>query len=292
MSQNSYDEVIKTHYDKEASSHRESKSSTMADEIIRSKETEVIKGVVASYCKALSYQHETKGEDAVSQGPSNPPFSIIEVGCGNGYMMEQLHEGASFEATYLGVEMNGALREIAEKRFSNIDNVSIATGDIRQNDFIGGKFKILICQRVLINLLNFEDQKLALNNLLAKVDDGGLLIFCETFSSGLERLNIARKEFDLDPIEPPYHNLCLPDNFFEHDELAPLLDSDFQYQNIFSTHYYVSRVLYPAFVKALDVPFKRNSEFIKFMSSSLVDTKEVYSPLQFRIFKKISLEFG
>jgi 2-polyprenyl-3-methyl-5-hydroxy-6-metoxy-1,4-benzoquinol methylase len=290
MAQNSYDEVIKTHYDKEALNHRDSKYATMADEIIRTKETEVIKGVVASYCCAQSSEHEINEENVVDQGPSNIPFKIIEVGCGNGYMMEQLHNELSFEATYLGVEMNAALRNIAKDRFSNIGNIRIADGDIRENDFVAERFDVLICQRVLINLLNIKDQKLALNNLLSKVNDGGLLVFCETFLSGLERLNIARKEFNLDSIEAPYHNLCLPDNFFDHDELKSFMG--FQYENIFSTHYYVSRVLYPAFAKALDVPFKRNAEFIKFMSSALVDTEEVYSPLQFKIFKKSSPKVG
>jgi 2-polyprenyl-3-methyl-5-hydroxy-6-metoxy-1,4-benzoquinol methylase len=292
MAQNSYDEVIKTHYDKEASNHRDSKYSTMADEIIRSKETEVIQGAVASYCHAKCSKHEINIENPVSQGPRNTPFSIMEVGCGNGYMMKQLYDDTSFEAVYLGVEMNDALRKISEDRFLNISNVSIVPGDIRESNFVEGKFEILICQRVLINLLNLEDQKLALKNLLDKVNDGGLLVFCETFSSGLERLNIAREEFALDPIEAPYHNLCLPDDFFEHDKLTSYKNLDFQYENILSAHYYVSRVLYPAFAKALDVPFKRNSEFVKFMSSALVGTEEVYSPLQFRIFNKISPEFN
>ena len=48
------------------------------------------------------------------------------------------------------------------------------------------KFDLIICQRVLINLLNKNDQKKALRNLIEIVKTGGTLLFIETFKSGIK----------------------------------------------------------------------------------------------------------
>lgn len=182
---------------------------------------------------------------------------------------------------------------MASSRFNANDRVSILEGDIRDRDFSKGTTAdILICQRVLINLLAIEDQKEALSNIVASVKSpsawrsGGTLLFIESFASPLARLNEARSEFDLPPIPPAHHNLYLPDDFFKLQQLKPFrTDGLLMPPNFLSTHYYVTRVLH-AIVTPKNKPFKRNSEFVKFFTDALNQNAGDYSPLKLYIFEK------
>lgn len=275
-----YDETIEHHYEEVAQEHGFSSTSTMADEITRELESDVITRVVGKFLK----HRETEGVLG--------PATVMDVGCGNGYTLEVLAKCYPNE-NYIGVEKTSKLRSLALSRFSAKNNVKILEGDIRDRNFsIGVAADILLCQRVLINLLNADDQRLALNNILDVVISpqngrmGGILVFIESFSSPLARLNKARCEFDLPPILPAYHNLYLADDFFTVPGLSPSkIKGLFAPPNFLSTHYYVSRVLHPSLNK--DKPPKRNSEFVSFFSRALNQNIGDYSPLKCYCFNKV-----
>jgi len=71
-----YDQIISEHYREEAIAHGFESTSTMADRLIRQKETQAIKYFIEAYLK--------KRKDC------NEFFqaTIAEVGCGNGYTLE------------------------------------------------------------------------------------------------------------------------------------------------------------------------------------------------------------
>lgn len=274
-----YDKKIEEHYRKIAQEQGLSSTSTMADEITRDLETNATISFIDESLRMLKAKNVSK------------PARIVDVGCGNGYTLQVLSQRHP-EQFFLGIEKSEELRELALSRFIDKKNVSILEGDIRDKNFARGlTANILICQRVLINLLDIEDQKLALNNIINTVNPptiwhpGGSLLFIEAFLSTLMNLNEARNEFDLPPIYPAHHNLYLPDNFFETSRLKPFSTAANLPSNLLSTHYYVSRVLHPLFAK--DKPFKRNSEFVKFFTHALKENIGDYSPSKFHAFQRV-----
>lgn len=269
----SYDKNIQAHYNFVAQKDADSPNSTMADMFVRKSETSFIVNSIKKYCQE---------KQDFTNAPSKK-LKILDVGCGNGYTLETLIDYFP-EHQFWGLEPNDELRGIANNRF-NESNVSVTKGDIRLKDSMTyNDIDILICQRVIINLLDRQHQKEALNNIINQVKEGGLLIFIECFDSGLSVLNNARQEFDLPPLPPAHHNLYLNDSFFDNEDIAPF---ETESSNFLSTHYYVSRVLDPYLLQIGQKEFIRNSHFVSFLSEALPHSIGHYSPLRFLSFIKI-----
>lgn len=278
--QREYDQIIDQHYEKEAKEKGLSSCSTMSDEITRKVETDAIIDFVR---ECLSCRK--------AEGLSGPAL-ILDVGCGNGYTLEVLLNKYP-EHKFIGIENSAKLRELANTRFTSHENVNIKPGDIRDQNFIdSNSVDILICQRVIINLLSEEDQYLALDNIIKAVapknaqQNGGKLLFIESFKSALANLNKARDEFELPPISPAHHNLYLPDNFFDRSDIRPFVrDGSLSPPNFLSTHYFVSRVLHPILTSGK--PSQRNTEFVRFFSLALNQFVGDYAPLKLHMFEKV-----
>lgn len=266
-----YDEVVRTHYNSVAKAEAAAPSCTMADEIIRETETEVINNFV-----------EVGHQDMNFDGGTDRGLTVADVGCGNGYTLRQLNERQP-EHTYFGVEHNDELRALAEKNQAAL----IMRGDLRDPSSIDikpGSIDVLICQRVLINLMDPIDQKKGLETCIGLVRPGGRVLFIEVFQSGLDRLNDARAEWGLSPIPAAHHNLPLPDDFFEHPELETCSMLN---RHKLSKHYFVTRVMHDLFLHLYkgDAEFIRNSHFVRFFSAALLEAGN-YAPLQFVALKK------
>lgn len=269
MADRPYDDTIASHYRKIAEAAGDSASSTMLDEVIRARETDAIHRFVAWAADRLGREIE-----------------LADVGCGNGYTLDTLSVGFPLH-TYAGYELTDELRAIAEQRFRDRD-VTIAPGDIREANFSAGRrFDVLVSQRVLINLLDADDQKRALDHLIETVHVDGFLLFIEAFGTPLARLNVARDEVGLDAISPAHHNLYLEDGFFDVERLEPIEGDVWGVPtNDLSTHYFVSRVLAPYMFR--ERGFKRNSEIAAFFSAALPPAIGDYSPLHVRAFRRVS----
>jgi len=282
-----YDDTIGRHYDKVAEECGLSPQCTMADEIIRNKETTVILEFVESAASEFAADVAPSHDAAVSAGRPRA-LTVLDVGCGNGYTLKTVATELA-ACSYIGIEYNDKLRELAKQQVDGLANVSVLPGDIRVResiDLADGCVDILVCQRVLINLLSDADAKLALDNIVSLVRPNGRLLFIESFLAGLANLNEARAEFGLEPIGPAHHNRYLEEDFFSHPGLQPCADNRRVAKNALSTHYYVTRVLHSALCKGMQSEFTRNSHFVKFLSSALPDGIGDYAPLQFRFFVK------
>ena len=175
----------------------------MSNNFIRNSETDFIVNQINLYLK--------------KQQINDKNISLIDVGCGNGYTLETLSKTFTFD--FYGIELTDSLRKIANDRLKNY-GIKINKGDIRKSsDLQEKKFQILLSQRVLINLLNRDDQLKALDNLIAAVKKGELLIFIECFNTPLYHLNKCRKDFLLDPMSPSHHNLYLQDKIFNNKNI-------------------------------------------------------------------------
>ena len=277
-----YDATIKQHYDRVAQTDKAAPTSTMADLYVREKETAFISSQIAEYTHQRKLKH-LDGEQYARKPGNDSKLSVLDVGCGNGYTLERISESFP-DFDFKGIEFNASLREIAAKRFLKKD-IPISEGDIRiLSSLPQKKCDILICQRVIINLLDATDQKTALSNLVEIVNPKGLLIFIECLKSGLANLNSARSEFELGELPPAHHNLYLEDDFFSHPSLKEFDNSKLEG---FSTHYFVSRVLHPTFLNGNKPDFVRNSHFVSFFSQALPDSIGKYSPLKLFAFTKL-----
>ena len=269
-----YDDTILRHYRTVANEAGDQPASTMADERTRQLETELIEDFV----REVLHRWRRRGKE-------DEQLQCVDVGCGNGYTLSVLNQ--VFPRLKLtGFEYTPELRDIARRRFPE-GTIQILPADVRGPKFAGDmRADILICQRVLINLLDFTDQAAALRHLVQATNPGGYLLLIEAFQSGLERLNEARAEFDLEAIPPAHHNLYLPDDFFsDQSELHELQDSDVQVaRNFLSTHYFVTRVFHPLMLG--NRPFKRNSHWVSFFSQALLPNIGDYSPIRAYAFQR------
>lgn len=265
-----YDEEILQHYKEVADSEGDSLTSTMADERARALETGVIISAVDYLCK---------------QSAAIPAaLKVADIGCGNGYTLEILSQHYP-KIQLFGFEYTPQLRAIAQKRFKGNDRVVISPVDIRRQETLGTQvFDLIICQRVLINLLDVNHQQQALKNMAGVLKEQGFLVSIEAYESGLANLNAARAEFDLPPIPPAYHNLNLRDDFFAHCTQLKRLNIPEIPPNFMSTHHFAARVIHPILLG--NKPFKRNSLLVQFLSQALKSNTGDFSAIRAAIFIK------
>ena len=255
-----YDKIIKDHYDKVALLQKKSPSSTMKDKKIRNLETDFI----------LSELNKFKKKK----------MKILDVGCGNDYTLSLISKKYKKFVLH-GFEQNLSLLKLASERLRN--KAKIFHKDIRSIDKNSKKFDLIICQRVIINILNSTDQKKVLKNLIGLVKKNGVLLFIETFESSIKNLNKIRKSFKLKPIKHAHHNKPLNDKFFKNKKLKEFyVDKNKE----LSSHYLIARVLHPIYMIANREKFQHNSNFVNFFSNELTGKSDFYSHIKLLKFKK------
>lgn len=171
-------------------------------------------------------------------------LSILEVGCGNGYVAEALVK--IFDVDLDAFDFSKDMVEIAKTRKiqDGKGRVKFAQKDILILDALE-KYDVVFSERCLQNLASWDDQKKGLKNIARALKRGGEYIMLESFWTGLNNLNAARRELDLEEIPESWHN-----RFFVEDETTQYMESvgcRYVDQNCFlSGYYFGSRVLLPA----------------------------------------------
>ena len=266
------DELIREHYRKIALKDGASPRSTMEDDHVREKELEWI----ISYRNLIRRQH----------GHS---LHVLDLGCGNGYALEQLSSSGS-DDRLSGVDFSADLLEIANGR--GLKGCSVSQGDARELAFDDATFDFVYTERCLINILDEQEQIRALNEIARVLKPGGDYLMIECFTDGLENNNKARVDCGLAPLKAAYHNRYFDKDVFHAAirgkfkalEAADLDAAAFQHRsNFLSSYYFISRVLYPASVHGGEVV--RNSEMAKFFS--FLPPVGNYSPIQAYVLRKI-----
>jgi ubiquinone/menaquinone biosynthesis C-methylase UbiE len=236
-----YTLLVKEHYRKQALEHGSSLTSTMTDYNTRRLEIENLIALL------------------------NDGDMCLEVGCGNGASSIEISKSRNLNL--MCIDFSSDLLEIAKKQA--VDNIlgkiKFEFGDVLDLSF-NAVFDSIFTERCIINLMTWDDQRQALTNLSRALKSDGRLILLEAFSDGLEALNKARQEVGLDSIPPAYHNLHL-----KKELVLPHLEScglNFVGENNFlSSHYFGSRVLYPALAKAANLTVVGNSAFDQFFAN-------------------------
>lgn len=263
-----YEDTIIKHYDEQAEMHGLEPSSTMLDSITRSMESsaiiEIVRYIAQSEASALH---------------------VLEVGCGNGYLLGLLRE--QFPDMILdGIDFTPAMVTLARER--TVVRCNVGQGDVRDLKFPDAWCDVIISERCLINLLSIQDQTRGLGEIWRVLKTGGYLVLLEAFQDGLANLNKARTELGLSANRVPYHNA-----WFDKDQFCQIVQDLFELiqpnevdpqlpaSNFLSSHYFVSRVLYPAITRA-DIIY--NTEFVSFFS--FLPPNGNYSPVQLYLLKK------
>jgi ubiquinone/menaquinone biosynthesis C-methylase UbiE len=264
-----YRDVILGHYRKEAEEHGKDASSTMRDEITRGRE-------IASLLRVLEFLK--------SRGA--PATNVLDIGCGNAYLLEVLRKHHP-SAALTGLEYTPEMVALAHGR--GVAQCEIEQGDVCALPFADAAFDVVITERCIINVMDRAHQADALRQVARVLAPGGHYLCIEAFTDGLAELNQARGELGLPPNEVPYHNLWFdkpwfletiaPD--FEVIDLAAHRDPTLPAPNFLSSHYFVSRVLYPAVTRS---PMLYNTHLVKFFA--FLPPMGNYAAIQFHLLQK------
>lgn len=174
-------------------------------------------------------------------GELNSAMSVLEVGCGNGYLTQEIRKRVSRVTSFdYSEEMIAVAKEVCGE-----ENNSFFVGSVLDPDVVDEQFDALLCVRVLINLNSTEEQKQAIENMAKWVKPGGRLILVEGYQDGFDSLSELRNQIGLSPVEPAKIN-CY--SMFE--TLRSVVDEYFHITNDWNSGFYdvMTRVAYPLLV--------------------------------------------
>jgi SAM-dependent methyltransferase len=261
------DTRILDHYRQEATEHELRPTSTMKDETTRELE-------VSSILACLDHIV-----------PSTSSAHLLEIGCGNGHLLGHIRD--RFPTLGLvGLDLSPEMVELARAR--NVPSSEIVVGDVRRLSFPDAHFDVVVSERCLINILDIKAQGTALSELARVLVPGGHLVLIEAFTDGAANLNRAREELGLPAIPMTHHNLWFDKSWFLEtmagrlEVVAPEADdSPLPPWNFLSSHFFISRVLYPAVTRA---GLAYNTEFVKFFR--FLPPHGDFSPIQLFLLRK------
>ena len=264
-----YSDHILRHYRSEAELFGSDASSTMRDETTRAREIAAIHRL---------FDHVR----SLNKGAKD----VVDIGCGNGFLLERLRVHAP-DVALTGLEYTPEMVEIARKR--NVSGCTVTQGDVRELPFPDASFDLAITERCIINVMDRDDQARSLREVARILRPGGYFICIEAFMDGLDALNEARAELGLEPNAVAHHNIWFDKQWFldtikpvfEVAELDENADPPLPTPNFLSSHYFISRVLYPSVTKREII---YNTHFVKFFG--FLPPIGNYSAIQIYLLKK------
>jgi ubiquinone/menaquinone biosynthesis C-methylase UbiE len=271
------DEMVQAHYQSVAEKYGDSPQSTMEDEVVREKEIHQI----LNFISGLEHLAD------------NQPLRVLDLGCGNGYALTALSK-AHPANHYYGTDFSEALLAIARTRESA--DCEFRHADARDLPFEDGFFDAVYTERCLINILDWEQQRRALQEIARVLKPGGSYLMIECFTDGLDNNNRARQECGLGEIKAAYHNkyfekdVCFKEitdwfTVVSPDESNGQKSFEIPESNFLSSHYFIARVLHPLVTRGTAV---KNTEFVKFFS--FLPPTGNYSPIQAYVLRKKTSE--
>jgi SAM-dependent methyltransferase len=188
---------------------------------------------------------------------------ILDAGCGEaeGTIVYSSVPGAVVHA----VDFSETRLQKARERLEGRSNVTC-----KQVDFLGtyqldDDYDVVVSQRFLINLMEWELQQRVLLDLAAMLKPGGRLLMLEGSRQGVDSLNEFRAAMGLEPIPVKWHNL-----FFDDGALVGFM-GEHQYRLVaeegLGTYFLLTRGIRPV----LDQTLNWDSDFNRLAAAARTD---------------------
>lgn len=198
-----------------------------------------------------------------------PSDRILEVGCGNGFLTNTLRQKVSHvDAFDYAENMIEKAKDIYGEKNNRFFHDNVLAPSNWQN-----QYDAIVCVRVLINLRDFEEQKVAVENMRTALRPGGRLFLVEGYRDGFDALNRLRVASGIDPLVPASINF-----YSGLEAMRSELNKGFGVGDDFHTGSfdYLTRVVYPALVGAANA--SGHSEF----HAKILPLAMAFNPDQFR----------
>jgi SAM-dependent methyltransferase len=172
-----------------------------------------------------------------------PTARVVEIGCGNGFVTQQIRSRVAYVD---GFDFAENMIERARMTYGETNN------HFFQDDVLDPKktrepYDAGLCVRVLMNLRDLEEQKAAIRNIAKMLRPAGRLILVEGFRDGFDTLTGFRQAIGLSPVIPARHN------FYSYlADIMPTLNEQFLVEQTWHTGLYdfLTRVVFPCLVGA------------------------------------------
>lgn len=206
---------------------------------------------------------------------------LLEVGCGNGYLTQQLRECVRHVDS---IDYSDAMIERARRYVGEINNRFIQD-NILNPMAIDGKYDQILCLRVLINLRNIEEQRNAIFAMHKYLKENGQLILIEGFIDGFQELNRLRNRIGLGKIKPASINFysSLNDLMMEIEKLFIIEDE--MHTGMYD---FLTRIVYPLLVGENNAsgPDKYHSDIEPLIKVLNPDCFKIYGRLRGYVLRK------
>ncbi len=172
------DNFIKDFWEKQAEKHKFSQAASWEDNF------------------AMELEINTVGE-YINEGDI-----VLDAGCANGFTTFRHLTERKPDKIY-GIDFASNMIKFANEaraEFSEKEKIDFEVGDIRKLNFDDNIFDVVYTVRVIINLPNWEEQKMAIDECVRVTKPGGTVVFSEAFYEPLILLNALRTLKQLPPL--------------------------------------------------------------------------------------------
>lgn len=179
-------------------------------------------------------------------------MSVLEAGCGNGVSAIQF--ARTFNIDITGTDFAESMIVEARSLAKNTElrgKLQFEPMDILNLIEIPKQFDMIYTERVVINLMEWDVQKKAIENIFSLLKPNGIFVMCENSHEGLEEINELRVAVGLDPYLAPWHNRYLRDNEINSINVDGVKLESIDYYS--STYYFLSRIVNAAIAKNEEV---------------------------------------
>jgi SAM-dependent methyltransferase len=170
-----------------------------------------------------------------------PADRLLEVGCGNGFLTEELRKRVQHVT---GFDFSEQMIAGAKSGVGETNN-SFFVGSVLSPTTVKEKFDCIVCVRVLINLSGLMEQLAAIRNMHEWLKPNGRLILVEGYLDGFESLNELRRQCGVQPLSPAKINF-----YSKFGDVSAALAKDFNIAGEWHSGMFdvLTRVAYPLLV--------------------------------------------
>ncbi|MEQ1772369.1 MAG: class I SAM-dependent methyltransferase [Burkholderiales bacterium] len=169
-------------------------------------------------------------------------MKVLEIGCGNGITAIEIAK--RFAVTIQAFDFSESMIEAAKKLAGGEQfkgSVDFRVGDVRHMPELKNQFDLVITERVLINLPDWETQARAIQEISGYLAPGGRYLMCENSQDGLDQINDLREQAGLKRISPPWHNCYFREEKINSLRIPEMLLAEVRCYS--STYYFLSRLV-------------------------------------------------